>query len=635
MSLTNKSNKSIANKTKPISSMPNSDIPNSGIKKFIRLKGLISFVLIVALITAFIYLFAELFIKKAIEHGGGEILGAEVNVASVELEYSPLILTINGLQATDADQPEFNLFSFKYASLSIDLWQYLFGKTIIEQLNVEQLTLSNRRKTVGEVYLTSAEEEQITADESIMPTIDLQLPDVKSLLKDSDLLTVKAAEQLQRSYAQEQKKLLALKEKLPNKAKLKIYQDKIKALSKMKVKSLDDFNKVKAEFNAIKKSFKADQAIVNQAKEQLLASKELLARQLLILKNAPGNDWQAIEKKYQLDSVSTDDFAHILFGEQARGYYQTAESLYQRIVPLMSEKLSDESKDEAIENITTKGRFVYFTEDNPLPSFLIKQAKLSMMLKQGDFVIEGKELTHQHWLRNRPSEIHFKSIKLAKNGNITVDSEFKLNKSGDIKGQGKWLIAQLALDNITLLDKTKALTLKLEQGELSGDGKFTFDQNEQTSLINSTNHFGVTQASYQGKAETSFAKMLLDAFKSLNKLTLDVGIKGEIKQPELLISSSINDALKGAVKKQISDKLAIFQGQVNAGLNDKLTQSLKLNKQGSADLLDFEALLTDTDKSLEQLKNSDVVKQQKKKLQDKAINKAKDKLKSKLDGLFG
>jgi len=627
MSLTNKS---IANESKSVS-----NVPNSGMKKFIRLKGLISFVLVIALITVFVYLFAELFIKKAIEYNGGEILGAEVNVASVNLEYSPLVLTINGLQATDAEQPEFNLFSFKRASAGIDVWQYLFGKTIIEQLNVEQLTLSNKRKTVGEVYLSSVEEEQITADESMMPAMDLQLPDVKSLLKDSDLLTVKAAEQLQKSYAQEQEKLLALKEKLPNKAKLKIYQDKIKALAKMKVKSIDDFNKVKAEFKAIKKSFKADQAIVKQAKEQLLASKALLAKQLSTLKKAPGNDWQAIEKKYQLDSVSTDDFAHILFGEQARGYYQTAESLYQRIAPLMSKRLSDESNDEVIENITTKGRFVYFTEDNPLPSFLIKQAKLSMTLKQGDFVIEGKEFTHQHWFRNRPSEIHFKSTKLAKKGNITFDSEFKLNKSGDIKGQGKWLIEQLALENITLLDKTEALTLKLEQGELSGGGQFTFNQNEQTSLIHSTNHFGLTQASYQGEAETNFAKVLLDAFKSLNKLTLDVGIKGEIKQPELLISSSINDALKGAVKKQIADKLAKFKGQVNAGLNDKLTQSLKLNKQGSAELLDFEALLTDTDKSLEQLKNSDVVKQQKKKLQDKAINKATDKLKRKLGSLFG
>jgi len=607
----------------------------SGIKKFIRLKGLISFVIVIALITAFVYLFAELLIKKAIEQGGGEILGAEVNVASVELKYSPLILTINDLQATNADQPEFNLFSFKQASVGVDLWQYLFGKTIIEQLNVEQLTLSSQRKTVGEVYLPHAEEAQITADKSIIPSLDLQLPDAKSLLKDTDLLTVKAAEQLQISYAQEQEKLLTLKEKLPNKAKLTIYQAKIKALGKMKVKSLDDINKIKTEFNAIKKSFKADQAIVKQAKKQLLASKELLARQLSILKNAPNKDWQKIEKKYQLDSVSTDDFAHILFGEQARGYYQTAESLYQRIAPLMSEKSSDQSEEEAIKNMMTKGRFVYFTENNPLPSFLIKQSKISMILKQGDFVIEGNELTHQHWLRNKPSEIHVKSTKLAKNGDVTFDSEFRLNKSGDIKGQGQWLIEQLALENITLLDKVGVLALKLEQGDLSGRGQFTFNQNEQTSLIHSKNHFGLTQSSFQGNAETSFAKVLLDTFKSLNKLTLDASINGAIQQPELFISSSINDALKGAVKKQISDKLAKFKGQINAGLNDKLTQSLKLNKQGSADLLDFEGLLTDTDKSLEQLKNSDVVKQQKKKLQDKAINKAKDKLKSKLGSFFG
>jgi hypothetical protein len=89
--------------------------------------------------------------------------------------------------------------------------------------------------------------------------------------------------------------------------------------------------------------------------------------------------------------------------------------------------------------------------------------------------------------------------------------------------------------------------------------------------------------------------------------------------------------VKGAFKKQIANKLTEFKTQVYSGLNEKLAQSLQLNNQKDAEFVNFEALLGDTDNTLEQLKNSDIVEQQKKKLQ----NKAKDKLKDKLSDLFG
>ena len=74
---------------------------------------------------------------------------------------------------------------------------------------------------------------------------------------------------------------------------------------------------------------------------------------------------------------------------------------------------------------------------------------------------------------------------------------------------------------------------------------------------------------------------------------------------------------------------------LSKGLNDKLANALKLGDSQTAELLDLEALLTDTDKALADLKNSDIVKQQQKKLEDKVKDKAKDQLKDKLGDLFG
>jgi uncharacterized protein (TIGR03545 family) len=545
-------------------------------------------------------------------------------------------LTINNLEVTDAEQPSHNLFSVKQSKAGIDLWQFLLGKTIIEQLDVVKLELMTVRGHVGEVYSQNqTDEQQPITVESLMPATDLQLPDIKSILDDSNLLTVKAAEQLQTSYDEEKLKLNALKEKLPSKAKLAAYKLKIKNISKMKVKNLDDFNKVKTEFDNIKKDFNDDQAIVKAAKTQFLSSKKRLVKHVSALKNAPKQDWQTIESKYQLETVNTEDFAHILFGEQARGYYQKAEKLYQRIAPFLNSDNKVNKDTQA--NLSAKGRFIHFDENSPLPEFLVKNAKLSIMLAQGDFEITAKELTNQHWYRNKASTVHISSTNLTNGGDFTMDSQFERAKNGDLSGEGQWLIKQFALQNMQLTD-VKSLALTLIEGKLSGSGDFAVNQNNDTgsthtksSNIVSNSHFVLANASYQGEADNKFAGILLDTFKSLDELTLNVNVVGDVEQPKFNMSSSLDKAVKVAFKKQIANKLIEFKTQVNSGLNEKLAQSLQLSNENDTELVNFEALLGDTNNALEQLKSSDVVKQQKKKLQDKA----KDKLKSKLSDLFG
>jgi len=604
------------------------------LKQYFRLSGLISFLILMALITTLLYLFAESLIKLAIENGGAAIVGTEVNVASVNLQYSPLKLTVNTLEVTDSELPSHNLFSFKQATASIDLWQYLLGKTIIDQLNIEQFELNTKRSHVGEIYVHNESNDDKLNDNSLLPSMELKLPNVKDLLNDSSLLTIKEAQQLEKIYDEETKVLTALSEQLPSKAKLVAYQAKIKSIGKMKVKSLADFEQIKAEFEGVKNAFIVDQEIVNKAKNQLIKSKSRLTKQIDIVKNAPKHDWQAIEKKYQLESVNTEDFAHILFGEQARRYFQQLNHFYNFIAPILANSsVHKERKTGIPQDVSADktGRFIHFDDNSPLPAFLIKQMKVSMVLGQGSFEIVGTELTHQHWFRNRATELKINSIDLIKQGEFNFSSQFDIKKNSDLNGQGQWFINNLSIGSASLVN-AKALTLELENAELSGEGHFKINQGRiSSSKLISNNHFVLTQANYNGHGETKFAKILLDAFQSLSEFTIDIDAKGNIEQPELSISSSLDKAVKSIFTKQIAKKLAEFKKQLNSGLNDKLSESLKNNESSASELINFEMLLGDRDKALEELKNSDVVKQQKKKLK----NKAKDKLKSKLSDLFG
>jgi uncharacterized protein (TIGR03545 family) len=592
--------------------------------RFIRWQGIVAFIVLSVLVAGLLYFFAESLVKTAIVSSAESTFGAEVNVAEVKLAYSPLTVSVLGLQVTDKETPTQNLFSFERATAGVDVWQYLFGKIIIEELEVSQLAFSNVRSQVGKVYRNDdVSEEESLSDQAkaMLPEVDMKLPDVKTLLNDSSLLTVKAATQLQNSYKVEQAKLKALKTQLPTKAKLKAYQDQVKALGKMKVNSLADIEKIKTEFDKIKAEFKTDQALVKKAKQQILDSKNLLAKQVDELKNAPSKDWQQIEKTYQLESLDTEDFAHILFGEQAREYVQKAQWVYDQVSPLMANMKDDGTVSEVKSH--AKGRFITFKEESPLPSVLIKKALFSIQLEQGEITVTGSELTHQHWLRGKDSLITINSID---NGVLKLNSHFSVTESGDFNADGEWLVKDRALSN-TRLTQNKALTLSLSSAKIDGKGRF----NLMNSDIVATNHLSLNQASYQGEAQSKITKLLLDTVKSLDRLTVNVGVNGELNKPKFSIASSINDALTGAFKDQVAGKLGDFKQKVNKGLNEKLANALKLGDSQAAELLDLEALLTDTDKALADLKNSDVVKQQHKKLEDKA----KDKLKNKLGDLFG
>ncbi len=609
----------------------------TGITKFIRLRGFVSFLSLILIIALFVCVFAESLIRISIKSTLETAFGAEVNVTAVELNYSPLALTVKGLQVTDAENPDFNVFSFQTAKAGFDGWQYLLGKTIIEDLSVEELMFATKRESIGEVFTNKERdhrEDDTSGDsDSMLPAMNLSLPDVNSLLNNKDLLTLKASQQLAESYEQEKVKWSAIQASLPNKAKLESYEQRVKALGKMRIKSLEDLNQVKAKFEQLKAEFKQDQQQVELAKNEVIRAKNRLEQGVTNLKDAPGKDWQRIEKKYQLDNISNDDFAHILFGDKARKYYQTAENVYKKIAPSIKQYNDKkiEHKEEVPQRYKPTGRFVYFTDDSTLPPFLIKQANISVISLgeqqlESHFEIRIEELTAQHYFRGKASKASVE-ITMAKKGIVTANIEFFIDELEAFSASGDWQAEDLQVNDIEI-SENKDLSLSLEQGALSGNGDFSVQKDQS---IGGKHRVTLDKVNYKGEANSKFALMLLDTFNELDTLTMALSMSGTINEPEFSIQSSLNTAIKGAFKTQIDKQLGSFKQKVIKGLNDKVAQSLKLNEADSQNFVEIEALITDTDNALENLKKSDVVKQQKAKLKDKAADKIKDKLK----GLFG
>ena len=599
--------------------------------RLFRWQGLVAFTTIVALPAVFFYIFAEHLIKTGIEQSAGWSLGAEVNVEKVTLTYAPLSIAIDNVQATDAQQPSQNLFSFSKAEVGFELWQYLFGKIIINELTVEGLTFNQKRVAAGEVYVKPIEtnNDLVAEENSFFPALDLSLPDAKTLLADSHLLTVKQAQALNQSYQDERNKLSALKTQLPNKIKVKSYQQRLKALAQVKVNNINDIAQIKSQYQQMKKEFEADKELIKQAKVQIKQTKVLMSEQIQLMKNAPSEDWRSIEQKYQLDQIDMEDFAHILFGKQAREYYQTAEMLYNKVKPYLDKNKSEKAITKLSEQ-STKGRFIYFVEEKMLPSFLVKNAKISMKLAKGDSSLIIKELNDQHWLQGKPTELRFSSQNFNSSGSFVVNSEFSLTKMQQLSAAGKWSLDQLPVENIKLRESAK-LNLTLAKGMVGGEGQVVIEDNS----ISAFNNIKLTQASYQGKASSQLGDILIDTFKSMDELAISINLSGALKNPDYAITSELDKLLKNAFNQQVKKKIRQFKSKIQAGLNDKLKAALNINNEQISELLDIEGLLTDTDKTIDALLTSDIVKQQQDKLKNKLRNKVEDKLKEKFSQFFG
>lgn len=594
--------------------------------RYFRWQGALAFIAILALVFAFVYLLAGPIAKLAIEKGGAEYTGAEVNVGKVNVELSPFMLNIVEFQATDPKKPENNMVSFKDATVSVDLWQLIFGRTIIDMLAVNDLTFGDKRQKMGQVYRAPADADQASqnpwADE-----VEINLPDVNELLANADLKTVKRAQALEQSYADEKAKLEALKADLPSKEKLAEYQERVKALSKIKVKTLADIEKIKKEFDALKKEFKAEKAKLAQAKEQVLASKTRISDDISALKNASEEDWQDISSKYQLSTIETEDFAHMIFGEKAREYYQWAELILTHVKPLLA---SSGATDAAQEVPSTGGRFVHFDEENPLPSFWLKKGNVSITLADTSYSISLDDITHQHWLINKASAIVVNADDSgsanAKLGALAAKSQFELDSAQVLSAAGDWSLNQFPLNDIDL-QESDAISLSLVHALLKVVGDFSVDAGE----LKLNSDFSLTDNEFNGEASSKLANAVLGALSSADSLNLNLSADGNWQNPDWHVKSELDKLLAGAVTSQLSGELAGFKNELQAGLTEKMGGSLALGEGGLTQALDIEALLTDSDKAFDNLMKSDVVKQQQKKLEDKA----KDKLKDKLGDLFG
>lgn len=589
-------------------------------KKYIRWQGLIGFIAVLAILAAFIYCFAGWLIKLSLEKGGEYALGAEVNVESVDVNWSPFTLTIHQLQATNPEKPSHNLVQFEEAGAQIDLWQYLLGHYVFEQVRFTEVAMDQARQSPGKVYRPQEGSDDLAVAEESEETV--QIPDLQTLLDNSNLITVKRAQELEVALDEAKQTYQQSKQDLPDKQKLKDYETRIKAIKDTEIKTLDDVVKLREQLDSLKTDIRADKEQLTKIKNSLQVSKDNLLNAGEALKKAPEEDWQQVKKTYQLDTFEVEDLAHILFGEKAREYTEQARALYAFIRPFIPQ--GGEESDGSEESIQV-GRFVHFSEENPLPAWLIKDGKISLVTELGRVEVDLTEINTQNWLRNKDSQIKFYSDSFS-SGKLAGDLAYFMQKSGDFNGDGQWQVAGMQYQT----SQPSNGKFSLQQAGLSANGQLKL-KNDQ---IDSNTSIELEQPKFTTTSESPWIQEVVSALSRQSSIPAQIRLDGYALMPSIGVDSNMDEIVRDSVAAKASSELDSLKVEYQNKLTAKVSDTLKLSEQEAAEISDLNSWIEDSQGNLDKLLESkvdDFKEQQKEKLKDKA----KDKLKDKLGSFFG
>lgn len=540
--------------------------------KWIRWSGFAGFSLLLFVFFGFYYFAAGPLLKLSLETFGSKALGAKLEVASVDFELNPLKLIVNKVNVTDKSNPMKNLVSFDRAEADLLFLPLLLGKTIIDDVAIEGVSFDTDRQVSGALVSTvKVSDAAITSNEN-QPADDVKqsqktvnsigdkalsaLPSADTLLAREPLLTVVRGEQIQRSVDLHKKQISQANQALPTQADLKKYEGDLKALVSGSFKSLDDFKARKQAFDTLKKQIKLDQAAIKQAKRVLSQAKKDLSQQWPDLQNAPVEDAKNIKGKYTLDGVGAQNLTALLLGDDVNAYIQKGLGYYEKLSPLF-----DSGETEKTNEQESKGRFVEFKTDRPLPDFWIKALTFELKLSNGDIQVVMHNISQQPDVINKPISLNARGVQL------TNMDEFNLDGVLDYRHQTVQNRFDFNIQKWHLEDQALGIAgLSLKQGELDIQGQA---QVYKASLLADVNGL-FTQTEFSSDASSRFAKEMSQSLAGIDQFTLSGTMKGDLSSPALSIKSDLDNKLKKAFKQRLKQRQAVLEGEIRQKLSTKL-----------------------------------------------------------------
>jgi len=538
-------------------------------KKWIRLPGLLIFIVVVGLIALFWFVFADMLVKKGIEAGGSRAVGAKVELADADISLFPLGLDLTGLQVTNPDELMRNIVEIDHIHVSLETAYLLQRKIVSDEMLVDGVRLDTPRKVSGRLpdrpEPKKPEKDKDKKEGRLIELPKLSVSSVDDILKQEKLKTVEEVERFRSDIKAEREKYEALLKTLPDKQKLAGYQDRIKNLKGSK--SLGSLFGAANEVSAVKKDIENDINQLKNVKGDLQGKVAEYQNRLVRLKDLPMEDFQRLKEKYSLSSQGLGNMALLLFGPQYGEWISKGISLYEKARPYLTKSNAGPEKVEEAAPVRGKGIDIKFREYEPIPDFLARIARVSLLLDVGDLKGEIRDIASDQTIYGKPVSFLFSGRKLKMINEVSFQGSLDrtaVNQAVDTVS-GRFTGYRIS-DAVLSKDSGFPITLKNASADISLDLQIRNQQIESKvvsrldSVVFSTGDTGENDL---------LRSAIRDALAGISQFQIKAGLTGTLEKNDVKVESDIDKVMGNAVKNAVTKQAKVFEDKLKQQLTEK------------------------------------------------------------------
>ncbi len=578
--------------------------------KIFRWWGVLVFPVIIVLVILVYVLFAERLIKHIIEQTGTAMVGAEVNLDKVELDWSRGKIQLQHLQVTNADAPLRNLIEIQSIVADIDPAQVLWRRAHLDQMAIHGMTFNTPRTHSGAIAKDDTEGTGVMDFLPQLTALDWNALGDQSgwaaLFDNLQLDSLKSVDALRGELKNAEQDLKAKIEALPNHEALKQYEERVKTLTAKldgdKLSRAMQLLERGKQLDKLRKELKAEIEKVKAVEAQYKASKAQLQAQYVRVKQAPEKDIEKVLSQLSVELPGTDQLLSRVLGPELNARLQQGNALYQEASPWIEKARIVAGKDPNAPPPPArfKGIDVHFVERDPQPSFWLKTAAID-----GAVDALGNTFTFDGQLRNVSNDANAiaEPVTLNLDGKAAQGGAAHIAVVIDNRRASAHQNVQFRLHDVPLsaipISADKQFELHIANARLSAslEGEF------KTGDAQLRGNANITQMQLTTASDSShkFIQAILAELAHVDAFDVQFNWASHGDKETRELSSSLDDIAKRAVNNVVRNELNAKKAEAKAKLKERANAELAKLDVDWTSLGALEPLLGDKLKRLNEM----------------------------------
>jgi uncharacterized protein (TIGR03545 family) len=556
--------------------------------RIFRWKAIGPLLLILAILTVLVILFAEPVARDTTEEASTELLGTEVDVAKLDLIPSKASVELHALQVADPFEPRRNLVEAEAIRLKLNPEALAEKKLVVENFTLHGMRFGTTRKTAARPVKGNGFAPQLLrsvrqwSQQFNVPLLSLTPIDtIKQLvLNPTQLGTVKAAQAL---LARTDSTKQALEQGF-NQLDVKPTLDSARALAD-RLASTDPkklgLDGTRQAIQSVQETLKRIDQVKQQVsglERQVTQGVQLLGRGVQGLDEARRKDYDFAKGLLKLPSFSAPDIGSAFFGKVSIDRFQQALYWAELARHYMPPGLLPR-EDAGPKRLRASGKTIRFPKEKSWPSFLLQVGQIDFTIDQSSALRGAYQATVQG-LTSAPS-LYGKPMLVSARRTAAGSAIADINVGAVINHVSPTLHDSVAarLSGIKLPSfRIPGLPYQLAPG--TGAASLTFAMlgdrlSGRWSMGSSQVRWALDSA---GGRLNDLEQLVWRVVSGLENLNVTAEVGGTVRSPRLSVASNLDQAIAGRLKAVVGEEVAkaeaLARQKVDSIVNQK-TEPLK------------------------------------------------------------